>query len=967
MRDRHDALHLVCLAGAYLLVRSEVRAGGTAWVRHVRLPASFRSGLLALRDSGSEALLSGADGQLALLCLRGPQQAQLALVRQPPGRPLSALLFFSGQYCHAALYAVSGATGVQACVLRPRRRALRHAPSRAQVRVPPLPRTGEEVLVCRVRGGGSVQRLELLRPRGEGGPVYLLVQTGASVQRVLLEDPEVAFCALRPATGGGAAAEGEELARGYVRLWPGWSRRGDLLAQLGQQGLEIYPADAVSRPRAHPLFLLRQVPPAARLLAALYAEQLTFLVWGEEARVWILSNHHAQAAAASTAAGPRLPAALLQEVALEAPALGCALLPARRGEQLASLVVWTRSGVQMVRARMSGEALFAELLAQGRERSEGEFLGKALQLDLLGLYERAADRALAQGQLARADQLYRMSHAPHSKLIRTFLQQDRLDIVLATLRALLQPLLSAAPDSSPAAAATTTTAAAPAAPVALHLAKSEAARLALVLLRCSLQQALMQHRGGTAEDAGPLDAALMRLVTGPAAGLPGVPGAALLWLLAAGPAGLPYLSALCTAHGLAAGALQVLGKRGCFALAEAECAALLQAAGPEAALNSPLLRAASPRSQAALLMQLRLRAPVFRALRRLLPLLPPALLDALLQHLLRESLQDLVPSLSAVPATSSASSPLPHAASSFASGGGSSARSLSSAELDTPPLQQLAEMFLEGIARRVSLLPATQVEDGEEHAAGALRALHRMYRPWVVYWRLRDRPGCERLACLLLELQDAPLAALRARLALLPATGLGAELVRLARAPGTEPAQLLLAYLERGAARPELLESSTLQEPRLLASLAALVEAGRLPSGCEWLAWSVARAWVQQQATGAASGGTLGASRERLLQEIRANLTKELETRERALLPLLRASDADLVVFTCGHAPARRQLLEVQLGELKARLGAHLPPLTLRSILAEYRLRRPSLACPRCLHSALTALYRLNGVPDWTN
>lgn len=54
------------------------------------------------------------------------------------------------------------------------------------------------------------------------------------------------------------------------------------------------------------------------------------------------------------------------------------------------------------RAQIAVEDLFRHLLHQGWERVSGETLGKTAGLDLLGLYESAADTHFQEGHYGRA-------------------------------------------------------------------------------------------------------------------------------------------------------------------------------------------------------------------------------------------------------------------------------------------------------------------------------------------------------------------------------------------------------------------------------------------------------------------------------------------------------------------------------------------------------------------------------------
>jgi alpha-tubulin suppressor-like RCC1 family protein len=131
-------------------------------------------------------------------------------------------------------------------------------------------------------------------------------------------------------------------------------------------------------------------------------------------------------------------------------------------EPLEGMYIYTRDSVYEVRSRTPPEQIFFELVQQ--RSASAEALGKTFALDLLALYEAAADSHIHRGDYGRALDLYYLSNVQTSKLVAKFLEVGRMDVIITRLRSTLGE------------------------PTALSM--SERRRLSNTLLQCYLQKLL---------------------------------------------------------------------------------------------------------------------------------------------------------------------------------------------------------------------------------------------------------------------------------------------------------------------------------------------------------------------------------------------------------------------------------------------------------------------------------------------
>ncbi|GAM25148.1 hypothetical protein SAMD00019534_083230 [Acytostelium subglobosum LB1] len=102
-----------------------------------------------------------------------------------------------------------------------------------------------------------------------------------------------------------------------------------------------------------------------------------------------------------------------------------------------SCYLMTNFAIYELRPKKSPEEIFFELVSKNLEKSDGEALGKTFRMDLLSLYETAADHAFDQGHYGRALDLYYLSGVKTSKLVYKFLEIGRMDIIMTHLKAIL--------------------------------------------------------------------------------------------------------------------------------------------------------------------------------------------------------------------------------------------------------------------------------------------------------------------------------------------------------------------------------------------------------------------------------------------------------------------------------------------------------------------------------------------------
>eukprot|EP01133_Synstelium_polycarpum_P004979 gene4979-5790_t len=107
------------------------------------------------------------------------------------------------------------------------------------------------------------------------------------------------------------------------------------------------------------------------------------------------------------------------------------------GTYLPSCFLWTNFAVYKLCPKKTPEEIFFELVSKNLEKSDGEALGKTFRMDLLALYETAADHSFDQGQYGRALDLYYLSGVKTNKLVLKFLEIGRMDIIMTHLKAVL--------------------------------------------------------------------------------------------------------------------------------------------------------------------------------------------------------------------------------------------------------------------------------------------------------------------------------------------------------------------------------------------------------------------------------------------------------------------------------------------------------------------------------------------------
>ncbi|KAL6076588.1 negative regulation of SNARE complex assembly, variant 2 [Balamuthia mandrillaris] len=94
---------------------------------------------------------------------------------------------------------------------------------------------------------------------------------------------------------------------------------------------------------------------------------------------------------------------------------------------------WTNTTLYQCKPFHTPEQIFFSLISSGQEKVEAELLGKTMGLDLLTLYERAADANFAAGNHERALELYNLSNVGTSKLIYKFQSISRMSVVISHL------------------------------------------------------------------------------------------------------------------------------------------------------------------------------------------------------------------------------------------------------------------------------------------------------------------------------------------------------------------------------------------------------------------------------------------------------------------------------------------------------------------------------------------------------
>eukprot|EP01132_Coremiostelium_polycephalum_P004737 gene4737-5913_t len=110
---------------------------------------------------------------------------------------------------------------------------------------------------------------------------------------------------------------------------------------------------------------------------------------------------------------------------------------ANKNTILPTCYLWTNFAAYELKPKKSPEEIFFELVSKNLEKTDGEALGKTFRLDLLSLYETAADHSFELGQYGRALDLYFLSGVKTSKLVLKFLEIGRMDIIMTHLKAVL--------------------------------------------------------------------------------------------------------------------------------------------------------------------------------------------------------------------------------------------------------------------------------------------------------------------------------------------------------------------------------------------------------------------------------------------------------------------------------------------------------------------------------------------------
>eukprot|EP01127_Copromyxa_protea_P018804 TRINITY_DN5996_c0_g2_i1.p1 TRINITY_DN5996_c0_g2~~TRINITY_DN5996_c0_g2_i1.p1 ORF type:complete len:1186 (-),score=164.77 TRINITY_DN5996_c0_g2_i1:961-4518(-) len=140
-----------------------------------------------------------------------------------------------------------------------------------------------------------------------------------------------------------------------------------------------------------------------------------------------------------------------------------------RPQSLNGFYCWSQDTLYEIKPKQSPEKMFFKLLASSRD-DEAEIIGTAFKLDILHLYETAADERFAKQDYGRALALYYLSNIEVNKLVSLFLGINRMDIVITKLRGLLRR-----PQS---------------------MSASDQKRISQILLRCYIQRLLSTHVQG---------------------------------------------------------------------------------------------------------------------------------------------------------------------------------------------------------------------------------------------------------------------------------------------------------------------------------------------------------------------------------------------------------------------------------------------------------------------------------------
>jgi len=301
--------------------------------------------------------------------------------------------------------------------------------------VAPAPPQHWLLLLERQLGGGRCEWLHQVvgtaqQQKSKSGAVHRFRSRSSSSQKASSATVEV----FRPHD---ASAQLPEGARG-AEVHP--TRGGDVVAITLDTGrLHVFDV----RLGRYPLFeyqLPRALVTRSRS-SVLMAENFLLVSGGRSLQV--VSSHAASSSQSSSGTE-----AVMQRLELESNARG--LLPECGLASLASdgsptdripgALLWTASGLYHLRGcshRIARRLFLQSIGSPMGDARAGELLGKTLRLDMLRLYERAADHRFARGEYGRALALYYMSGAETSRLCAQYLRVGRLTTVMSLLRAAL--------------------------------------------------------------------------------------------------------------------------------------------------------------------------------------------------------------------------------------------------------------------------------------------------------------------------------------------------------------------------------------------------------------------------------------------------------------------------------------------------------------------------------------------------
>eukprot|EP01087_Luapelamoeba_hula_P006210 TRINITY_DN1629_c0_g2_i2.p1 TRINITY_DN1629_c0_g2~~TRINITY_DN1629_c0_g2_i2.p1 ORF type:complete len:1654 (-),score=167.20 TRINITY_DN1629_c0_g2_i2:56-4594(-) len=100
---------------------------------------------------------------------------------------------------------------------------------------------------------------------------------------------------------------------------------------------------------------------------------------------------------------------------------------------LPGFLLWTSDTVYECCQDQPPEVIFYKLVGQFENSEEAESLGKTMGLDVLGLYEAAADRYFDDGHYDQALRLYHQSHVDSAKLVQKYASHGRMEDIIEHL------------------------------------------------------------------------------------------------------------------------------------------------------------------------------------------------------------------------------------------------------------------------------------------------------------------------------------------------------------------------------------------------------------------------------------------------------------------------------------------------------------------------------------------------------